>query len=277
MSRPDGFNIMDVSTSIQDDPKFRRLARAHPDLWASALGLYVVLLAASWKAGDRVMLSDAWPLFLPIDPAVVAALSVELLDDEGRIPEDTWQGWYGPAQERREARRDSGRLGGRKSGAGRSEASLQRRSSAAPATLNPSDRPSTPSDRSARPREGNLDEVTSTNEPWGPNWGGFLEEWRRRYGDPPTERHRAALWEIVRDRPTDAAAWLVDAPLGCSAYQAVAHVLDRSRQFKAAIPPDPPPLGRGATLNGFAPLTEVLRGKSVLPGPAADADDRTTR
>jgi hypothetical protein len=127
--RPDGFNIMDVSTSIHDDPKFRRLARTHPGLYASAYTVYTAVLAASWKMGERVPVDDAWPLLLPYDQAVVDALMVELLDGEGRVPEHVWQAHYWPAYQRREARRGSGKLGGLKSAATRVVAPIKQRSS----------------------------------------------------------------------------------------------------------------------------------------------------
>jgi hypothetical protein len=272
MSRPDGFPIMDVSTSIFNDGKFRRLARMHPELLTAGFTVYMAVLADSWGTGTRATIDDAWPPLLPhFDQAVVDALmTVGLLDDEGRVPEGTWEAWYGPAKGRRQDKRDSGRLGGLKSGAGRIEASLQRRSSDAQATLNPSARPSAPTDSTVRQHERNVGEVRMTPEPLGPEWGDFGVEWQKRFGDPPTEDQRAVLWDIVDARPKDAAAWLANAPVGCSPYKAVDHVLTCWRRFKASIPPDPARPDRGEGLSRLPPFDQVLHGKPVQPILTAD-------
>jgi hypothetical protein len=104
---------MDVSVDIHQDPKFRRVAREHPDLVAAVFTVYLAVLAASWKAGERVSLDDAWPVLLPFDEEVSVALrDCGLLDSRGRIAARAWRSWYAPAFERRERRRQSGSLGG---------------------------------------------------------------------------------------------------------------------------------------------------------------------
>ena len=102
MSRDDGFAVMDVSTSIHEDQKFKRLARRHPELIAPAFLAYVATVAESWRAGDRVPIGDAWPALLPFDRAVVAALKrFELLERDGRVACETWNVWFLPALERK--------------------------------------------------------------------------------------------------------------------------------------------------------------------------------
>jgi hypothetical protein len=102
MSRDEGFAVMDVSTSIVDDPKFRKLYRHAPDHAGSAFAAYIATVAESWKAGRRVNVDDAWPSFLPFDKASVEALiHVGLLDAKGLVPSKAWRSWFGPAYERR--------------------------------------------------------------------------------------------------------------------------------------------------------------------------------
>jgi hypothetical protein len=106
-SRADGFAIMDVSTSICDDPKFRRLQRENPELVAPAFAAYVAVMAESWKSGKRVPVEDAWPGFLPFDQAACDALRrVALVDARGLVSTKAWRGWFEPARERRSKSRD---------------------------------------------------------------------------------------------------------------------------------------------------------------------------
>jgi hypothetical protein len=102
MSRDDGFPVMDVSTSIVHDPKFRQLHREHPEHVPAAFLAYIAMLGESWKAGRRVSVTDAWPTLLPFDPEVVAAMvHVRLVERGGLPPRKAWDGWYRPAFERR--------------------------------------------------------------------------------------------------------------------------------------------------------------------------------
>ena len=106
-SRDDGFAIMDVSTSICDDPKFRRLARENPELVAPAFTAYVATMAESWRVGRRVPVEDAWPGFLVFDQAVCDALRrVALVDQRGLVSSKAWRGWFAPARERRAKSRE---------------------------------------------------------------------------------------------------------------------------------------------------------------------------
>jgi hypothetical protein len=120
MSREDGFDVADVATGHLDDPKVKALWRAlapDQDRMSRALMLHVATLLASWRQGSRVTVTEAVPVWLDPDPELVAALvDARLLDKTGRIPPRSWKGWFGPAWERREVRRESGRKGGQASG-----------------------------------------------------------------------------------------------------------------------------------------------------------------
>lgn len=142
MSRDDGFAIADVSTSLYSHPRVVALARLLRDgtQTAAHVAIFEAVLLASWGAGRRLTLDEACPAWWldPVDELRANLQAVGLLDSEARIPDDSWASWFEPAFERREARRESGRLGGQRSGAARTEASLQRRSGGALAVLNPS-------------------------------------------------------------------------------------------------------------------------------------------
>jgi hypothetical protein len=98
---------MDVSTSVCDDPKFRRLQRENPELVAASFVAYMATMAESWKAGRRVSVDDAWPAFLAFDQAVCDALTrVGLLDRRGLVNSKAWRSWFEPARERRGKARD---------------------------------------------------------------------------------------------------------------------------------------------------------------------------
>lgn len=106
MSRDEGFAVMDVSTSICDDPKFRRLARQNPDLVGPAFTAYMATMAESWRVGRRVGIDDAWPAILPYrQDARDALIEVGLLDRRGVLSSKAWRGWFSPAQHRREKSR----------------------------------------------------------------------------------------------------------------------------------------------------------------------------
>jgi len=159
MSRDEGFAVMDVSTSIHEDAKFKRLARRHPELLPAAFTAYVALLGESWRAGERVAMRDAWPMLLgPFDRTVVAALRrFELLDSAGLVAPETWERWFGPAQRRQEQARERWRRANEKRHAAAmaslaqdsaDTASLPRGDTRGTAATDPTDRPT---DRSVRP------------------------------------------------------------------------------------------------------------------------------
>jgi hypothetical protein len=147
MPRDDGFAVADVSTSKHTDPKFRRMWRwlgDEAEMNAAAV-LYEAVCLASWQQGEPVEADEAAPFWMTDTQKPMLILQkVGLLDDDGRIPDHAWQSWYLPAYERREQRREAGRLGGTNS-------RLKRPLSGASTTVNPSV-PSVPSvtDRSSR-------------------------------------------------------------------------------------------------------------------------------
>jgi hypothetical protein len=107
MARDDGFPVMDISTSIVHDPKFRQLHRERPEHVPPAFLAYVATLGESWKAGHRVSVTDAWPTLLPFDAEVVTSMiRVKLIERSGLPPRRAWDGWYTPARERRAASRE---------------------------------------------------------------------------------------------------------------------------------------------------------------------------
>ena len=128
MSREDGFGIADVDVALLDDAKVRQLVRSTRDEGVAARCLigYTAVLLASWRQGQRVTLDDAAPLWLTdLDDLAARLRAARLLDDERRIPEKPWTGWFGPAWERREERREAGRKGGYAKARGRSSATAE--------------------------------------------------------------------------------------------------------------------------------------------------------
>ena len=119
MSRDDGFAVADVDSGYFEDAKLRDLwQRLHdPDQMARAVVLHQATVLASWRQGGRVTVTQACPLWANVDADVLEALmAVKLLDRGGRLPVASWTEWFGAAQNRREIRRESGRLGGLASG-----------------------------------------------------------------------------------------------------------------------------------------------------------------
>lgn len=107
MSRIEGFDVMDVSTSLPNDPKFRQLAREAPAELGTAFMAYVATMAESWRAGERVSVETAWPPILPHSEAAVTAMQrVNLLDPRGRVTTSAWRGYFEQARERREKSRE---------------------------------------------------------------------------------------------------------------------------------------------------------------------------
>lgn len=144
MSRDDGFSIADVASDLYDDPKVKSLVRVLVDQEriAKAMAIYTATLLASWRHGCRVTAAESVPLWLDLDPELVAALrQVHLLDPTGRLKSRSWRTWFLPAKDRRDRRRDAGRRGGLASG--------KRRSSSASSSAEP-DRPT---GRSVRPTD----------------------------------------------------------------------------------------------------------------------------
>lgn len=118
MSRLEGFEVMDVSTALPNDPKVKRLAREHPEQLGPGFLVYVSTMAESWKAGERVSFDDAWPGYLTFDQATVDALqAVKLLDAKGRVTLSAWRAFFEQARDRREKSRERWRRANDKRGA----------------------------------------------------------------------------------------------------------------------------------------------------------------
>lgn len=110
MSRAAGFSRADIDTGLLADPKVVRLVRQvrDPNAIAVATCLYVGLVLASWKAGERVTLDESLPAWFldPVDDVRAALAAAELVDADGRIPAHAWESWYDPAYSSREKLRD---------------------------------------------------------------------------------------------------------------------------------------------------------------------------
>lgn len=169
MNREDGFPIADIDVGLFHDQKVLALARRLKDERETAahVALYVNLILESWSAGDRVQLDEALPAWWVGDPedARIALLAVGLIDDESRLPVEAWGGWFVPAFDRREKRRQSGAEGGRRSWQSRRDKRNGKHSrSDASATPNPSVLPAgRPTYRQGRPEV--VREITNGLEP----------------------------------------------------------------------------------------------------------------
>jgi hypothetical protein len=116
MSRDDGFEVADTDTGMLADPKILALARRLHDSirTGAAIALYDAVRLASWKAGQRLTLDETAPGWWlePFDDLAAELVAVRLLDDERRVPEHAFEGWFGPARDRRERYRELGSKGG---------------------------------------------------------------------------------------------------------------------------------------------------------------------
>lgn len=115
MSRSDGFVIADINVELFNDPKYRALWRVlrDPDKMARAAVVHLATILTSWGHGERLPANLCAPLWLETCEDEVAALAaVGLLDPDGMLDAETWEGWFGAARDRRQERRDSGRRGG---------------------------------------------------------------------------------------------------------------------------------------------------------------------
>lgn len=104
-----------MDSSYLDDPKMRALWQnlKDPERMARAVVLHAATVLASWRQGERVSVTQAAPLWLLVDDELVTALrAAKLIDRAGKVPAGSWSEWFGPAFDRRETRRESGRAGG---------------------------------------------------------------------------------------------------------------------------------------------------------------------
>lgn len=115
MSRDEGFAVADVSSSLLDDPKVKRLwrERLRPDAAAmdAAVVVHQATLLASWKLGERVPAEDAAPIWSEdVAVAIESLVAVGLLDRSHKIPVKSWRNWFGVAKARRDETREKWRL-----------------------------------------------------------------------------------------------------------------------------------------------------------------------
>jgi len=116
MGRSDGFEIADTDTGMMSDPKILALARRlrDPIRTLACVALYDAVRLASWRSGRRLRLDETIPGWVlePVDDLIAHLIAVHLLDPDQRIPIHAWEGWYGPARDRRERYRQLGSKGG---------------------------------------------------------------------------------------------------------------------------------------------------------------------
>lgn len=115
MSRDGGFPIADLDVGLLDDPKVRTLVRSTRDeaIVARCMVAFIAVILASWRQGERVTLDEAAPLWLTgLDDLAERLRDAGLLDADGRVPEKSWIGWFGPASDRRATRRFEGAVNG---------------------------------------------------------------------------------------------------------------------------------------------------------------------
>lgn len=213
MSRSEGFAVMDVSTDIVNDPKFRKLQRLtvdRPDRLSGAFMVYVAMLAESWKAGKRVNYDEAWPAILPFDKEIPTLLrEAGLMDGAACIPTKTWNSWFKPANTRREATRERWRKANEKRHESSTNnsgptAQIPRGNSvgtvAIPNRTEPSvPIPTEPSERDALDR---FYELTQWN-PWSLEWRREeLVALQNDYGIPATIAALDAEWSANKDKKT---------------------------------------------------------------------------
>jgi hypothetical protein len=115
--RPVWFQVanLDVDRLHDGDGKVRALWRrvaGDEAVMARCLAAHEATFAKSWKTGRRVTLEEAAPFWLSdLDQLLDVLAAVELLDAEGRIPEASWERWYGPARDRVLRKRQGGLAG----------------------------------------------------------------------------------------------------------------------------------------------------------------------
>jgi hypothetical protein len=103
------FERADIDVGLFDDIKVKRLVRLlnDPAKVHHALILYIAAVLDSWAESSPSSLVDSAPIWTDVPDEIVAALvSVELIDDEGRIRAASFDSWVKPAIERVEERRE---------------------------------------------------------------------------------------------------------------------------------------------------------------------------
>lgn len=240
VSRDDGFPIADIDVGILRDVKIRRLGRhvAAEEVAPTTL-LYLAVVLSSWEEGYRLSVDEA-DAPQPATPEQVAALKATgLLDSEGKVPLQAWEGWFRPAWQRREKKRAGGAEGNRRRWNADKSPSDTDSDSDSDTDSDP-ESPSVPSVspiRSVSPREIEKDFTA-------PEWGAFLEAWHARgFRYPPSgsedqpRTQRSILWPIVSSFPTKSPEWCRSAPPGVKPYEVVQYVRGAWRREieKAAV------------------------------------------
>lgn len=112
-NRDDGFPIADVSTTLLDDPKVRKLSKRYPDdgALAASICVFMATLLGSWREGRRLTASEAESWIEPTDERLADLRDVGLFDAKNRVNAKAWEAWFRPAWERREQARANGRKG----------------------------------------------------------------------------------------------------------------------------------------------------------------------
>lgn len=94
-----------VATDLFADPKVRRLFRdADESIAYAAMGIFLDVLTSAWSKGSRDPTARERT---ELDVPVAALIRVGLLDGDGRIPEESWEKWWGPVRETRSRKSDA--------------------------------------------------------------------------------------------------------------------------------------------------------------------------
>lgn len=102
---------MDIDTRWAYHRKLRRLQRLHPEKWPTYWSAYLALLGEAWAAGRRSLtLEQTWVPAMPCthDEALAALIESEIVDRQGRVPQDSWKEWYEPVATRLKGRSGAG-------------------------------------------------------------------------------------------------------------------------------------------------------------------------
>lgn len=102
----DALQRMDVDTHWVYHRHWRAIQREDPGGWPVHAVAWLALLGECWRASDRrFTLEEAWPPALQGDAARTRDVltGAGLLDRYGRIPQKSWDEWFGPTLRRVEA------------------------------------------------------------------------------------------------------------------------------------------------------------------------------
>lgn len=109
MGRSDTIRRMDFDTEWLYHHRARDLVRKRPTDWPTWYCAYLVVLADSWRRGQRVTIESAWPptgtMPCTVEDARAVLVDVGLLDRTGRVRKDSWDEWVVPTLQRIDATR----------------------------------------------------------------------------------------------------------------------------------------------------------------------------